>query len=378
MSLCVGFDATAAVHQAAGIGRYTRHLLGALARCDSDERYRLYYCARGPRSGGLPPLSSRFHVQPAPVSDRVMNLAWHRARLPLPVQLFTGHFDVFHSPDFTLPPTWRRAAVLTVHDLAFLTVPDCAYPTLRSYLQEVVPRSARRATRIIAVSESTRRDVINLLGIPEDRVTTVPEAAGEHFSPPKDRVEARQVVSGLGVSQPFLLSVGTLEPRKNYTRLFEAYGQLRHQGYLHQLVVAGKPGWLFEPSLQRLRELHLDAHVTFVEPNDAQLAALYSLADVFVYQSLYEGFGIPPLEAMACGAAVACSDSSSLPEVVGDSAVTFDPHDVDAIASAVGSILDDPVLQSRLRTKGLQRAALFSWKRAAHQTIRVYREAAGA
>jgi glycosyltransferase involved in cell wall biosynthesis len=265
---------------------------------------------------------------------------------------------------------------LTIHDLSFLRVPDAAYPTLRAYLEVAVPRSARRASHLIAVSESTRRDIIELLGIPEERVTAVPEGVGPEFYPDEGEI-ARSLLAPLGVPARFILSVGTLEPRKNYPRLLEAYSLLRRRGVPYPLVIAGRPGWLYEPIFERLVELRLGDHVCFLQPDDAELRALYSCTEMLVYPSLYEGFGIPPLEALACGAVVACSATSSLPEVVGDAALTFDPYDIDAIAAVMERALGDVELRKTLRQAGPGRAASFSWERTAEETARVYRQVAG-
>jgi len=378
MGLTVGFDATAAARQSAGIGRYTRELLQALARRRDNYTYRVYYCNGGQLDGAMPALDARFHVRALPVSDRVLNAVWHRSHLPIPVQWLAGHFDVFHSPDFALPPTLGSPSVLTIHDAAFLTRPDCAYPTLRAYLQQVVPRSARRATRIIAVSENTRRDVIALMGIAPERVITVFEGVPSHFGP-VTRGAALDRVRELGIHEPYILSVGTLEPRKNYVRLLEAYALLRKHGATQKLVIAGGRGWLFEPIFRRLTELELGQSVQLIDrPSDAALMALYSACDLFIYPSLYEGFGIPPLEALACGAPVVCSGASSLPEVVGDAALTFDPLDVEQIAASLQRVLSDEALRDDLRRRGRRQAAQFTWDRAACQTVEVYEAAANA
>jgi glycosyltransferase involved in cell wall biosynthesis len=372
MTLTVGFDLTAAARQRAGIGRYTRHLLEALARLDTDTRYRCFYWAAGTHSGELPALDDRFRVRALPLSDRVANAIWHRARLPIPVQIGVGGFDLFHSPDFTLPPTLGRPTVLTVHDLAFLRVPECAYPTLRAYLQRVVPRSARRATKIVAVSESTRRDLITRLKIPPERVVTILEGVDGRFGPPTDTQEAARAVRFAGVDGPFILSTGTLEPRKNYVRLLEAYALLRTRGLDHRLVIAGRPGWLYEPVFEAVTRLRLSDQVVFLQPDDALLSSLYGLADAFVFPSLYEGFGLPALEAMACGAPVACANTSSLPEVVGDAALLFDPLDVEAIADSLWRVVCDRETAARLRSAGPLRAAGFTWARAAEETHALY------
>ncbi len=374
MPTTVGFDATSAARQSAGIGRYTRQLLGALTRLQDDTQYKLFYWGRGKCDGSLPPLDGRFHIRNLPLSDRVANAVWQRMRVPVPAQLLVGRFDLFHSPDFTLPPMLGRPAVLTVHDLAFLRTPDCAYPTLRAYLEEVVPRSVRRATRVIAVSENTRRDCIELLGTPPEKVTTILEGVGEEFHPPLDPAADRSRLSRLGISEPYILTVATLEPRKNYVRLLHAFALLRSRGVKHRLVIVGRPGWMYEPIYEAVHQLELTAAVTFVQPDDQLLAALYGQADVFVFPSLYEGFGIPPLEALACGAPVVCSNTSSLPEVVGGAAVLFDPTDVEAIADGVTTVLEDDALARRLRLLGPERAATFTWQKAARRTRDLYAE----
>src|SRR5437588_5522936 len=236
MGLTVAYDATAAVRQGAGIGRYTRELLAALARRRDDIRYKLISSSGGETEGHLPRLDARFRHRALPVSDRVTNLIWQRWRVGVPVQAVIGQFDVFHSPDFTLPPTAGKPAVLTVHDLAFMRVPDAAYPSLRAYLETMVPRSARRADRIIAVSGRTSDDLQELLEIPAERITVVPEGVGGEFMPVADTPRARTDLELYGIRKPFILAVGTLEPRKNYVRLFHAYARLRDAGYEGHLV----------------------------------------------------------------------------------------------------------------------------------------------
>jgi glycosyltransferase involved in cell wall biosynthesis len=376
MALRIGFDATAAARQSAGIGRYTRQLLAAFNARTDRNRYQVYYCGGGVMQGHLPALDTRFRVRKLPVSDRLLNAVWYRARLPLPVQFITGNIDLFHSPDFALPPTLNAPGVLTIHDLAFLRQPECAYPTLRRYLEQVVPRSVRRASRIIAVSDSTRWDLIELLDVNPARVTTIHEGVSPEYQRADDPERVWSQLKVHGIREPFILAVGTLEPRKNYARLLEAYAMLRQRGMPQRLVIAGALGWLYEPIYEQLHKLQLEQSVTIVRPDDEMLLALYQSADTFICASLYEGFGIPLLEALACGTPVACSNSSSMPEVVGDAALLFDPLDSEQISQAIWRCLSETEMNAELRTRGPARAALFPWKKTAAETINVYTEVA--
>lgn len=365
MGLRVGYDATAAYRQSAGIGRYTRDLLAAMQAEAADVRFTVLYAAAGATSGWLPERRAGDRYRPLPLSDRLLNALWQRLRVPVPVELVTGRMDLFHSPDFTLPYT-RSRAVLTVHDLAFLRVPDCAYPTLRAYLEVAVPRSIRRADAIIAVSQNTRRDLIELLDVPEERIRVIPEGVTRGL-------QGRAAEGG----GRYVLSVGTLEPRKNYPRLLAAYARARKLGMVHELVIAGRPGWLYEPVYEAVREYALEGVVRFESPSEGELAALYAGADAFIYPSLYEGFGIPAAEALAQGIPSAVSAVSSLPEIVGDAAVTFPPLDIDAMCAALAQITGDEAVRARLRAAGPAQVAGFTWERAARETLALYQEVAG-
>lgn len=371
MPLTVGFDATAAARQDAGIGRYARELLRALTRRDDEYRFRIFHA--GGDTGRLPPLPGRFQARALPVSDRVTNAIWHRLRIPAPAQALIGRFDLFHSPDFTAPPTFGRPSIITVHDLAFVRHPECAYPTLRAYLDAVVPRQAQRAAHVLTVSENSRADVIEMLGVSPDRVSVAYPGVSAPFMQPSGPDEARAALHGSGIETPFILTVGTLEPRKNYVRLLEAFSLLRGQGLAHRLVIAGQRGWLYEPIFDRIEQLHLQGSVRFLRPDDETLRALYALADAYVSASVYEGFGIPVAEALAAGLPVGSSSAASLPEVVGEAAVMFDPYDVDGMANAIGRLLTDESLSSSLRQAGPLQAARFTWERTAEAAVAAYR-----
>ncbi len=376
----IGVDYTSAVRQEAGIGRLTRCIFHALAEIDHQNEYRLF-AATGRGQLSNPPTDQSFnlptfHLKTIPLSDRELNIVWHRLRLPLPVELITGAVDVFHSPDFTLPPVWRARTVLTVHDLSFLRVPECFTDALRRYLERVVPRSVSRADHVIADSQSTKRDLVELLGTPADRVTVIYSGVEPRFRPITDRAALEVVRRRYDLPPRFILSVGTLQPRKNFGTLIEAFARLRNlipEARNLKLLIVGGKGWLYDDIFARVENLGLQGQVLF--PGfvaDEDLPVLYNLADIFVLPSLYEGFGLPPLEAMACGTPVITSNASSLPEVVGEAGVTVEPTDVEGLSEAVRRLLEDAELRRELAQRGLARAREFTWERAARQLLEVY------
>ncbi len=372
----VGIDYTSAVRQSAGIGRYTRGLIDALAAVDRENRYVLFSAGKDTRATRWP---SNFSYRALPLTDRHLSILWQRLRLPLPVELVTGRVDIYHSPDFVLAPVWRARAVLTVHDLSFMRYPECSPPPLLEYLMRSVPRSVRRADLVLADSESTRQDVVELLGIDPARVRTVYAGVEEHFSimaPPDEAIRARQ---RYGITRPYILGVGTLQPRKNFTTLIRAYDRLRQEhGIPHQLVIAGGRGWLDAPIYATIDELSLrEAVVLAGFVDDADLPALYQGADLFAFPSLYEGFGIPILEAMAGGTPVVTAQASSMPEVAGDAALLVSPLDVDALADAMWRLLDDAALRETLVFRGRQQVVKFSWRHAAEALLAAYATLAG-
>ncbi len=366
----IGIDYTSAVRQHAGIGRYTRGLIGALAEVDRAREYVLFSAGSEEEPRAWP---INFSRRALPLSDRHMAIVWQRLRLPLPVELVTGRIDLFHSPDFVLPPVWRARTALTVHDLSFLRLPECSSPHLLAYLMSAVPRSIARADVLLADSESTRRDLIELLDVPEDRVFVVYAGVEGRFRPdPAPDDAARRERHAL--RRPYILGVGTLQPRKNYARLIRAFHILvQEHGVPHDLVIAGGRGWLYDDVFAAIAELGLEERVRvlgFVDDND--LPALYRGADVFAFPSLYEGFGIPVLEAMGCGTPVVTSNVSSLPEVAGDAALQIPPDDVDALADALWRSIGDTALRESHRTRGFERVARFTWRRAAEDLIGIY------
>ncbi len=357
----VAVDFTAGVRQPAGVGRYTRSLVHALTTLP-DWSHELVLLWAGPAR--IPPPVDWPHTRTRrlPLSERWMTVAWQRARFPLPADLLAGGADVFYSPDFALPPLWRARSLVTVHDLSYLTHPETHYPPLRAFLTQVVPRSVRRADLVLADSRRTKDDLVTLLGAPEAKIEVVHAAADPVFRRVEDARRLAGVLRRRGIDRPYVITVGTIQPRKNLPVVFEALRRVRQKGRDVLLVHVGRPGWLYEPVFKALEASGVKDAVRFPEGvDDAELAALYTGATAHVFPSLYEGFGITCLEAMACGAPVIASQAGSLAEVVGDGAVAVEPSDAGAIAAGIERLMDDAPFREALIRRGYAQAGRFSW-----------------
>ncbi len=358
----IGLDARLLYYQQAGIAQYTQRLLAALAEIDHQNDY-LVLQSRKDRRRLVGAPNFRRHPLWTPPHHR-----WEQ--LTLPLELAPLRLDVLHSPDF-IPPLRRNCrAVITVHDLAFLLFPGLLTAESQRYYGQI-RRAVHSAEAIIAVSASTKRDLIAHTGAPAAKITVVYEAAGPAFRPVTDTAALAAVRQKYGLPPDFVLFVGTIEPRKNLTTLLKAFQVSSFTFHALKLVIAGRQGWLYEETIAQARELGTAVQfIGGVLPED--LPALYSAARLFVLPSLYEGFGLPVLEAMACGTPVVCSHASSLPEVAGDAALLVEPHDVDGLAAALQRALSDEALRRQMIERGLAQAARFSWAKAARETLAVY------
>jgi glycosyltransferase involved in cell wall biosynthesis len=371
----IAIDYTPAIRQSAGIGRIIRGQVQALIRLSPGYDLRLFVVGRlaaDERKQAPLPLAS------TPLSERNMVRIWHRLDLPWPrVDWFTGGpLDLLHATDFVLPPSNARRKLLTIHDLAFLFHPNAAMPSLHHYLNTVVPRSVRRADRLIADSQHTAHDLQEQWHVPPDQISVV-QGAVDHarFRPVSDpdRLSAVRARYAIG-DAPFILMLSKLEPRKNHVRMIEAFHRACAEGRLpHKLVIAGGKGWLYDAIFARVNELQLQERVIFTGfIEDADLPALYSAAELFAFPSLYEGFGLPIVEALACGTPVLTAKNSCLPEAGGPGALYADALDADDIAEKLLRLVQDAQMRAQLRSDGLIHAAAFTWQRSAQQLLQAY------
>ncbi|MBM4038317.1 MAG: glycosyltransferase family 4 protein [Planctomycetes bacterium] len=359
----IAIDASATAERPrTGIGNYVSSLLHGLSELDGENQY--FVCHRLSR---LRRWRNLLRIPKPNFRGKIIQEPFNF--------FFMRRLDVFHGPDARLPRSRATKMVATVHDLFSLLSDDYADAQFRQMKAQRYQEIVDRAARIIVDSESTRRDLCQLLSVDPRRITVIPLGVSGHFCP-RSPDEAALVLRKLAIDRPYLLSVGVLSARKNTRRVIEAFHALsRGSGLL--LVLAGRPGPGWEAGLAAIEELALGDRVRLVgSVADADLPALYSAARAFLFPSLREGFGMPVLEAMACGTPVVTSNSSSLPEVAGDAALLVDPLDTGAIAEATRRLLEDEALARTLAARGIERARLFPWSRTARETLQVYRQVA--
>jgi glycosyltransferase involved in cell wall biosynthesis len=369
----IGIDASRlAVGQRTGTENYAYQVIRGLFRADRTNRYTLYF--NGPPARGMfDALPPRWKVRAIPFPR-----LWTHLRLSL--ELLLHRPRVLFVPAHVVPLIHPRT-VVTIHDLGYLFYPEAHRRFSRWYLQFSTRWSARQARRIIAVSAATARDIVKHTGVKADKIRVVHHGYDARFKHITDEAQIKAAKQRIGLlpSERYVLYVGTIQPRKNLVRLVEAWAKLGEDVAGYKLVLGGKPGWLYADIYARIRVLGLEGYVSlpgYIEDDD--LPALYSGASLFAFVSLYEGFGLPALEALACGTPTLVSNTTSLPEIVGDAAILCDPEDVDSIANALHQGLTDERLRQRLQVAGPEQAARFSWQRCAEETLAVLLEASEA
>ncbi|MDW8215373.1 MAG: glycosyltransferase, partial [Roseiflexaceae bacterium] len=367
----IAIDARLNAYRTGGIPQYTRQLMAALAVCAVEDQ--------------IISLQHRDHLRPLVVAPNVVRHPLytpphHRfERWTLPLELLIVRPNVLHLPDFVAPRYRCCPTVVTIHDLAFLRYPDILDRAAAAYYRQVGD-SVSRADAVIAVSETTREDIAQFLDIPPERIDVIYEAAAPIFTPLSLRRNETRVLAGTPVeAKSFMLFVSTLEPRKNLPSLLRALRVCldRRPDRAYRLVIAGSRGWRDEDIFSTVRDLHLEEHVLFAgRVGQYDLRWLYNACRFYVNPSLYEGFGLPLLEAMACGAACLASSSASLPEIGGDAVTYVPPLDIGAWADQIESLWDDEERCEVMGRLARARAEQFSWQRAARETLAVYRRAA--
>ena len=363
-------------YRSAGISWYIYHLLQHLPESGDGFRYTAFTGERRwTPVQGMAAALTRW-----PTQGPLGRIVWEQ--LAQPYALASRRVDLVHSPAYVLPAAWSGPSVVTILDLSFMLFPERFRPLNRLYLNLFTRLSARRADRVIAISESTRRDAIRLLGLNADKVQTV-YCGVDAFFQPLDRQVIEAYRQRQGLPDTFILFLGTIEPRKNVEGVIDAYHQLTQQwvasdGTLPNLVIGGARGWYYEEVYRKVQQLELDSRVHFVGYVPAEdMALLYNAARAFIYPSFYEGFGLPVLEAMACGTAIVTSNTSSLPEVIGDAGLKVDPENTEQLGAALHQLLTDHEMREKFQAHARQRAAGFTWNRTAQDTVAVYRQALG-
>lgn len=367
--MIVGIDAHTVGHRHTGNETYVTHLLNALHALDSHPPLRAFLTSEGMATGKIPSGDGLTHAQvPASAWLRfAAGMSWAMKRHPV---------DLLHV-QYAAPLGVKCRLVTTIHDISYIHLPQQMGTLGRLRVEQLFPATARRSDVIITCSQATKDDIIEHFKIPEEKIVITPYGVSPVFRRIEDRQTVDATLAGLGLESGYILYVGTLQPRKNIVRLLRAFDLLKQSEHIpEKLVITGKRAWLYQDILDTHASLDSREDVIFTgHVADQDLPYVFNGAKLFVYPSLIEGFGLPPLEAMACGTAVAVSKAPAIPEVVGDAGVYFDPYSVESIATAIHDLLVNDSLRHELEGAGMRRATQFDWSDTAQRTLEVYQRA---
>ena len=357
----IAIDISQAIY-GTGVSVYTKNLVANLIKLYPDDEFVLFGGSLR-RRNELLTLAKKLKGTPRifPLAPTLMDFIWNSLHL-VPIETFTGPFDLVHTSDWTEPPS-KYPKITTVHDLVPFLYPHTTTDSIRNAHKKKLAWVIRESKKIIAVSESTKKDLISVLRVPEEKIIVIPEGVEDRYCP--QSIDIQEIIKKrYKINEDFIFTLSTLEPRKNQARLIKAFKIVKETFPNLQLIIGGRTGWGEIP--EAVEGVSMPGYIP-----DADLPGLYSACLAFVSPSIYEGFGLSPLQAMACGAAVAVSNISSLPEVVQDAGVLFDPGSVESIAAGIIEAIKD---RAKLRSKSLKQASKFTWKKAATDTYRVYQE----
>jgi len=373
----IGINARCLQRSRAGIAQYVYYLLLYLKKVDRKNQYVLFLGSNNYIYDDIESLDFLCDVSRMSTKNQFFKIAWQHLYLPLRIKDLK--IEVFHEPTFVAPYFKKCSTVITIHDLSYKLLPDCYTLRNRLYLEWLMERSINSSDKIIAISENTKKDLLLNYKIKEEKVKVVYEGVDEAFRPIADLKNGSldMVKAKYGIRGDFILTVSLISPRKNMVNLIRAFSMLKKKGAInHQLVIVGKKGWLYKEVFEEAIASNYEKDIIFCDfVPQYDLVALYNAAGVFVYPSLYEGFGLPLLEAMACDCPVVASNCSSIPEVCADAALLVDPHDPAAFSEAILRILSGVTLRKSLVEKGRVRVSVFPWEKTAEETIKVYNSA---
>lgn len=376
----IGLDIRSLLAPKTGVGYYTYHLANSLLKLDEVNEYHLFYFNFLRRKNSLNfKQKNAFIKEIKAVPGRVCNQIWRYFDFPK-IDLFTKEMDVFHFPNFTITPLKKGKVILTVHDLSFVKYPQFTEPKNLKFLKKLFIKSINRADLILTVSEFTKNELQDVFNIKDEKIAVVYNGVEDIFKNKIDAAALKKVKLKYSLPEKYIFHVGMLEPRKNITSLIKAYhlSRGRHKDFPYKLVIVGRKGWHYEQIFATVKNLDLQKEVIFtgyVEHNDLPL--LYQGGDLLVYPSIYEGFGLPVLEAMASGIPVICSAKSSLPEVAGEAALLCSGNTPEDISLKIEEVLNSEQLPKEMAAQGIRQAEKFSWEKSAQKVLALYKQLAG-